>query len=150
VGLAHPSIAPYGVYACQDGVRLLISVQNEREWQRLVREVLALPELLADSRFASNVDRVRHGEVLDAAIAPVFSATASPDVTSKLDRAGIAFGVLNDMAGLASHPQLRRIRIDTPGGPVEYPAPGFWTVGEVRCYGPVPQLGEPPSPTAPD
>ena len=29
-GLQHPSIAPYGAYACADGKQLLISIQNER------------------------------------------------------------------------------------------------------------------------
>jgi crotonobetainyl-CoA:carnitine CoA-transferase CaiB-like acyl-CoA transferase len=32
VGLAHPSICPYGAFATSDGALVLVSVQNEREW----------------------------------------------------------------------------------------------------------------------
>ncbi|MDP6787060.1 MAG: CoA transferase, partial [Rhodospirillales bacterium] len=32
VGLAHPSIAPYGVYAAADG-EVVIAIQNQREWR---------------------------------------------------------------------------------------------------------------------
>src|SRR3546814_1809333 len=38
VGLNHPSIAPYGVYACKGGEEVVFSIQNEREWKRLVEE----------------------------------------------------------------------------------------------------------------
>jgi itaconate CoA-transferase len=34
VGLAHPSIAPYGIFTCSDGISYLISIQNEPEWRR--------------------------------------------------------------------------------------------------------------------
>src|SRR5690606_9277594 len=65
-GLKHPSIAPYGAYACADGKALLISVQNEREWVSLCREAMAQPELAEDPRFSSNVRRVANREALDA------------------------------------------------------------------------------------
>src|ERR1700750_2158829 len=32
VGLAHTSIAPYGVFSSRDGVPILISIQSDREW----------------------------------------------------------------------------------------------------------------------
>ncbi|KJY25480.1 CaiB/BaiF CoA transferase family protein, partial [Streptomyces katrae] len=44
-GLAHAVIAPYDAYATADGDRVLLSVQNDREWRRLAREVLERPEL---------------------------------------------------------------------------------------------------------
>jgi itaconate CoA-transferase len=35
LGLKHPSIAPYGSFTSKDGVQLIISCQNEREWSSL-------------------------------------------------------------------------------------------------------------------
>src|SRR6185437_9965680 len=35
MGLAHPSIAPYGVFRSKDGRDILISIQSEREWKKL-------------------------------------------------------------------------------------------------------------------
>ena len=34
IGLAHPSITPYGGFVTRDDVTLVISVQNDREWLR--------------------------------------------------------------------------------------------------------------------
>ena len=40
IGLAHPSIAPYGVFKTRDGADILISIQNDREWRVLADKVL--------------------------------------------------------------------------------------------------------------
>src|ERR1700761_741368 len=40
IGLAHPTIAPYGVFRTRDCVDVLISIQSDREWRVLARDVL--------------------------------------------------------------------------------------------------------------
>ena len=45
MGLAHPSIAPYGVFRSKDGKDILISIQSEREWKKLCADVLGQPDL---------------------------------------------------------------------------------------------------------
>ena len=57
-----------------------------------------------------------------------------------LTAADVAFAAVNDMAALAAHPQLRRITVETPVGPVRYPAPAARFAGADRRYGPVPGL----------
>lgn len=37
VGLKHPSMAPYGAFETREGALTLISIQNDREWPRLLR-----------------------------------------------------------------------------------------------------------------
>src|SRR5499426_856983 len=56
MGLAHPSIAPYGVFASKDGKDILISIQSEREWKTLCAEVLDQPKLPSDPRVANMVE----------------------------------------------------------------------------------------------
>ena len=51
MALAHPSIAPYGVFYSKDGKGILISIQSEREWKILCAKVLGQPNLPDDSRF---------------------------------------------------------------------------------------------------
>jgi itaconate CoA-transferase len=46
------------------------------------------------------------------------------------------------MADLAVHPHLRRIEVETPAGPVRYPAPAAIVVGPPRHYGAVPGIGD--------
>ena len=53
----------------------------------------------------------------------------------------VAVGRVNDVAGLIAHPHLRRITVETPGGPVSYPAPAPIR-DEARSYGAIPKLGE--------
>ncbi len=51
IGLAHPSIAPYGVFKTRDGADILISIQSDREWRVLAEKVLGDAALAADPRF---------------------------------------------------------------------------------------------------
>jgi formyl-CoA transferase len=142
IGLAHPSIAPYGVFGAQDGREILISIQSEREWLVFCEAVLREPTLASDARFASNVARVRHRAATDQAVAARFGALPAAELISRLSRADIAFAEVNDMAALSRHPHLRRITVETEGGPAELPAPGAVVVNETRAYGRVPAIGE--------
>lgn len=142
VGLAHPSIAPYGVFACKDGQQVLISVQSDREWRKLCETFIGRPEMGSDPRFATNVARVANRPETDAAVAAAFAARTLDEATAGILEADVAFAAVNDMEGLSKHPHLRRITVDTPNGPVSYPAPAPIFVGDPRDYGRVPALGE--------
>lgn len=138
-GLAHPSIAPYGVFATRDG-QVLLSVQNQREWQRFCAEVLEAPALAADPRFRDGPARVRHRAELDRLVAERFAALAQQEAAARLQAAGIAFGRLNDVDGLIAHPQLRKVSYETPAGLVEVIAPAAEIAGETPLFGPVPEV----------
>jgi crotonobetainyl-CoA:carnitine CoA-transferase CaiB-like acyl-CoA transferase len=141
-GLAHPSIAPYGVFCTTDGGQILLSIQSDREWAKFCAEVLADPALIHDEGFASNVARVRNRAETDRMVATAFARLERPAAIEALTRADIAFAELNDMAALSHHPHLRRITVDTPSGSVSYPAPAPIVAGETRRYEAVPALGQ--------
>jgi formyl-CoA transferase len=142
VGLAHTSIAPYGVFKSRDGVDVLISIQSDREWRVLAERVLDDKPLAKDPNFATNVERVKRRAETDGRVAAVFGALDVEPLIAKLAAADIAFARVNDPAGLAQHPHLRRIAVATAGGVVNYPAPPALRAGETRHYGAVPALGE--------
>jgi len=142
VGLNHPSIAPYGVYACQGGEEVVFSIQNEREWKRLVEEVLRRPEMLADPRFADNTARVENRPALDAIIDEVFRALDRETLTQRLFGAAIAYGAVNTPADLSDHPQLRRVTVETPSGPVDLVAPPVEIRGGEFDLGAVPAVDQ--------
>jgi crotonobetainyl-CoA:carnitine CoA-transferase CaiB-like acyl-CoA transferase len=119
LGLNHPTLAPYGAYACGGGASILVSVQNEREWIAFCSHVLAQPELATDPRFADNASRLAHRAELDGVITAQFSGFDVETLARRLTSAGIAFGRINDVAGLARHPQLRLREIATDAGPIE-------------------------------
>jgi len=140
-GLHHPTIAPYGAYRCGDGRQILLSIQNEREWQRLCGDVLGQPDLPENPKFSSNVNRVTHRADLDAILNTVFSAHSVDDMAAKLQKAQIAFGRLNGMDEFAAHPQNRFVTVRTSGGEMQILAPGALVNGVVARLGDVPDLG---------
>jgi itaconate CoA-transferase len=144
MGLAHPSISPYGVFRSKDGKDILISIQSEREWKKLCADVLGRAELPNDPRFANMVERVRNRHLTDGMVGEIFATMTRDELLQRLSEADIAFAEVNTMAGLATHPHLRRIEVGTPNGPVSYPAPAAIVVDEPRHYGAVPGIGERP------
>jgi itaconate CoA-transferase len=142
IGLAHISISPYGAFRSRDGIDILISIQSDREWRVLAEKVLGDASLAADPAFATNVERVKRRAETDGRVAKVFAAHDADTLEQKLAVADIAFARVNGAAELSRHPHLRRIEVDTPSGPVSYPAPAEQHAASSRCYGPVPALGE--------
>jgi formyl-CoA transferase len=142
MGLAHPSIAPYGVFRSKDGKDILISIQSEREWTKLCSDVLGQPDLPNDPRFSNMVERVRNRQLTDKTVGDVFANTTRDTLLERLAKADIAFAEVNTMADLASHPHLRRIEVNTPQGVVAYPAPAAIVIDQHRTYAAVPAIGE--------
>ena len=141
VGMAHPTIAPYGAFFSGDGHTLIISIQNDREWRDLARQVLRDDALATDPRFATNADRVAHRGMLDARIQAWFGTRLRATIVEALLQAQIAFGAVNDVAGLSTHPQLRRVEIVSEHGTVRVPAHPLRAEGW-PVYGTVPQIGQ--------
>lgn len=141
VGLAHPSIAPYGVFTSKDGVDVLISIQSDREWRVLAERVLGDGALAHDPDFATNVERVKRRAETDRRVQTVFGEMDAEALCERLASADIAFARVNDVPAFARHPHLRRITLSTPTGAVSCPAPAP-IAEEERTYGPVPALGE--------
>lgn len=141
-GLSHPMIQPYGAYATAAGPPILISVQNEREFGRLCTEVLEQPELLTDERFKDNPARCENTAELREVINGVFTGMARSVLIERLRGAAIAFGEVNDVAGLSNHPAIRRTEVQTPTGMLNLVAPPVRFAGRELKLGPVPALGE--------
>ena len=123
MGLAHPSICPYGAFATADGASILISVQNEREWQSFCVHVLDEPDLPRQPGFESNNARVANRAAVDGRVAAALARMTRDAVAAQLRAGGTAFGFVNDMAGLAAHPALHRVMVGTPNGPASVAAP---------------------------
>lgn len=142
VGLNHPSIAPYGAYACQGGEQVVISIQNNREWQSFCEQVLKRPDFVASPLYANNVDRCANRPALDEAINAVFSTIDRSALAERLARAKIAYGSVNSVADLSAHQQLRRHSVVTASGAVNLVAPPVVAADGEPSLGPVPALGQ--------
>ncbi len=142
LGIKHPSIAPYGAFHVGDSGQIVLSIQNEREWLVFCKEVLQLPQLAHDTLFSSNVNRVKNRNALDELINEQFATSDLEKVCLSLRKADIAYGRLNDLATVLSHPQLREVTVDSPGGEITLVASGVVADGQAVPSLPVPRIGE--------
>jgi crotonobetainyl-CoA:carnitine CoA-transferase CaiB-like acyl-CoA transferase len=140
-GLAHPSIAPYGVFHLEGG-DIVLAIQSEREWGSFCAEVLGEPGLAADPRFESNLARVRNRAVLDAHVQEKLSQRPHDEAIAALERARIAFGPVATVTDLVSHRSATFAPVETPKGMVDLLAPPVILDGQRRALRRVARLGE--------
>jgi itaconate CoA-transferase len=100
----HHAIAPYGVFRCAGGARLLVAVHNDAEWRRVADRLLGRPELADDPRYATSVARLEHRHEVDTLVAEALGALTKPDATRLLDEIRVAYGSVNEMGDVAIHP----------------------------------------------
>jgi crotonobetainyl-CoA:carnitine CoA-transferase CaiB-like acyl-CoA transferase len=145
-GLAHAVIAPYDAYPTADGGRVLLSVQNDREWRRLAEQVLGEPGLGTDPAFATNAARVANRERTDELVAKALGPLGADEALARLEGAGIACARLRDVREVAEHPQLaargRWREVGSPVGPLRALLPPITLPGgDPARMGDVPALG---------
>ncbi len=141
IGLAHPSIAPYGVFHAKDG-DVLIAIQNEREWAVLRDTLLGGIADADDRRFGSNNLRVTNREALDGLVQEKIGARPVGEIMEMLDTARIAYGRVSTMAELQAHRSLATTEVQTPEGPVTVIATTAVIDGRRAELGRVPACGE--------
>ncbi|MFC7330275.1 CaiB/BaiF CoA transferase family protein [Marinactinospora rubrisoli] len=128
IGNHHPSIAPYGSYACSDGM-LQVAVASEGQWAKFAG-LLGLDA--ADPRFARNADRVANRPELNAEIEAVLATGTRDEWLERIGAIGVPCGAIRTIdqvyeweqtrsQGLVlpvEHPVLGRIEL--PGPPVRF------------------------------
>ncbi|MBV8964630.1 MAG: CoA transferase [Mycobacteriaceae bacterium] len=146
LGMSSPAVAPYGAYRTADGQTAILGTTNDREWQRLARDVLRRNDLADDERFATNAGRVVHRELLDEAVGSWCEQNDLAHVQKTADAAGIGNARYNLPSEVLVHPQLqardRWRRVDTPAGPITALLPPPVISGYDPPIGAVPGLGE--------
>lgn len=141
-GLKHPSIAPYGAYATLDGKDIVISIQNEREWQLFCQHFLEQPQAADDPRFASNTERVRHRAELDAIIGAAFAGLSAEAALTRLAAANTAYAQVRSVAEMAVHPALRTWPMVVGDRQIDMIAPPLRAPWDAGRFAPAPRLGE--------
>jgi crotonobetainyl-CoA:carnitine CoA-transferase CaiB-like acyl-CoA transferase len=142
LGLTHPFIAPYGVYQTGDKVPVLISIQNDREFERLCHGVLDRPGLEKDPDYATNKARNARRDATNALVQGSFGRQTFADLAARLDAAQIAWARVSSVGDLCQHPQLRRTHFNSSVGEVSIPALAASWPGEPERLGDVPTVGQ--------
>ena len=112
LGSAHPRNAPYQAYRARDGW-FAIAAGNDRLW-RAVCDVVAMPELLADERFASTTLRAAHQAELKDLLEARFADAEAGDWLARFAKAGVPGAPINGYAEALADPQAQHLGLVQP------------------------------------
>ncbi|ANU07341.1 CaiB/BaiF CoA transferase family protein [Paraurantiacibacter namhicola] len=102
LGNAHPNIAPYEAFACDDGW-LILAVGNDRQFQRFCE----VADITPRAEWASNASRVEHRAALSQTIADALASWKRADLLTALESANVPAGPINNVAEALADPQVR-------------------------------------------
>lgn len=146
LGMSSPAVAPYGSFGTRDGQTVVLGTTNDREWQRLAREIIERPDLADDPRFATNPQRCANRDELNAAIETWCAHHDLDDIQRIADAAGIGNSRYNKPSEVIAHPHLkardRWRQVGTPEGQIAALLPPPVISGLELGMGAVPGLGE--------
>jgi len=103
VGNGHPAVAPYGSYPAADGDIVIANI-GESFWPKIAR-ALGRPELASDERFATNADRLRLREELDALIAAETRRRTVAEWEARFEAGDVPHAPVLTVAQVLEHPQ---------------------------------------------
>src|SRR5262245_3698750 len=146
LGQAHRGSSPYQVFATADGW-ITLGAAQDNFWRRLC-DLLGVPELTKDARFASNAERVRNNDALVGLLEQHFKLNSSQHWLAALEVAGIPSGPVLSFDQAMADPQVvaRGMAVETPhpaAGPIKtlgIPVKLSATPGAL--VRPAPRLGE--------
>lgn len=146
LGVGSPAVAPYGAFPTRDGHTVVLGTTNDREWQRVAREIIDRPDLADDPRFATNPDRCEHREILEEAIGSWCAQRDLAEIQKIADAAGIGNSRYNVPSEVVVHPHLtardRWRTVATPKGDISALRPPPVISGFEQPMGAIPGLGE--------
>lgn len=146
IGNAHPNIVPYQTFRAADG-EFIVGTGNDRQFARLC-QIIDQPDLIDDSRFATNPARIAHRDALIPLLQVAFEQGNADTWVERLLDAGIPAGRVNDIPTILDSPQVQArglVRETTleDGTPLKLIGPAAQLSGtpsEVRL--PPPTLGQ--------
>jgi crotonobetainyl-CoA:carnitine CoA-transferase CaiB-like acyl-CoA transferase len=97
MGNSHPSLFPYEPLPTADG-ELVVAAGNDGQFRRLC-EVLGVPGLADDPRFATNQGRTANRELLRPLLAERLTQRPAGEWFTALNAAGVPCGPINTVAG---------------------------------------------------
>jgi crotonobetainyl-CoA:carnitine CoA-transferase CaiB-like acyl-CoA transferase len=97
MGNSHPSLFPYEPLPCADG-ELIITAGNNGQFRKLV-EMLGVPELADDPRFARNEDRTANRDALRPLLVERLATRTTMEWFADLIAVGVPCGPINTVHG---------------------------------------------------
>jgi crotonobetainyl-CoA:carnitine CoA-transferase CaiB-like acyl-CoA transferase len=113
LGSAHPNIAPYDKFDCEDG-QIFLGILNDRQFRRFC-DYLGMDELLTDPRYGSNAGRLANRDALRAAIESALATRQRQTLCQELMRLGVPAGPVNSVPEAFAQPHAAGMRVARDG-----------------------------------
>ena len=111
-GLSHSFVAPYGAFKTKDKKNILLSIQNNREWESFCVSVLKSVELVSNQKFKTNIERYKNKIELEKIISDIFIQHNKKSLINNLRAASIAYANLNSVEDLSEHIIIKNKKIN--------------------------------------
>ena len=102
LGNVHPTVVPYGLFDAKDGP-IVVAVGNNGQYAALC-DILGVPELAADPRYATNGDRVVNRGTLEPALQAVIARWTVGELMAALPARGVPSGPVNTIGQIFADP----------------------------------------------
>jgi len=146
-GNRSTTTAPRNAYRTKDGRWVCLSASIQKMAERLFRAI-GRPELIEDPRYATNSERLRHADELDAIIGEFIAQRTQAENVGFFEKSEVTIGPVYDIAQILEDPHVieRELVADYPDSdmgafPMHHVVPRLsGTPGAIRA--PAPKLGE--------
>jgi formyl-CoA transferase len=146
-GSRSTNAGPRNAYRCKDGLYVCLSSSTQKMAERLFRSI-GHPEFISDPRYATNEERVKHAEELDAVIGAFVAQRTQAENVAFFEEAEVTIGPIYDIRQILEDPHFRARGIledypddDMDRFPMHHVVPRLsGTPGSIRT--PAPKLGE--------
>jgi crotonobetainyl-CoA:carnitine CoA-transferase CaiB-like acyl-CoA transferase len=105
VGSGTEYVVPHNHYQARDGRWIAVACTNDRMFERLARDAMRRPELLAE--FASVGERTTRRDEVDDVVAGWVRQFDAPEALARLDAAEVPCALVNSVRDLFTDPQIR-------------------------------------------
>lgn len=141
MGNAHPNLAPYAVFNCNDGW-LILATGNDGQYQRLCK-ILRLETMATEPAFLTNADRIANRAAMTERLTAATKTWAKADLLAACEAEGVPAGPINNLAEVFADPQVlaRGLKI-APDGVPGVRSPMTFSGAELALDRPAPRLGQ--------
>lgn len=146
-GSRSTNAGPRNAYRCKDGLYVCLSSSTQKMAERLFRSI-GHPELIADPRYGTNAERVKHAAELDAIIGEFIAQRTQAENVAFFEQAEVTIGPIYDIRQILDDPHVRARELladypdpDMGAFPMHHVVPRLsGTPGSIRTH--APRLGE--------
>lgn len=139
IGNRHTIAAPWNIYPASDGTVVICTGTGGTGWWAKVTDVIGRPELTDDPRYATEADRVRNVDEVDAILSEWTRRLTMREIVDRMSARAIPVGEIGTIEAVLADPHFRGLRaMILPGSEEGLPLAGIplkvgaWHEGAAR------------------